>query len=73
MTQLQDLGAQGDAQNACNKRQSQQLIDDYNKYDANREQILGNPQKRFLKKMEKIEELTLYLLQLDERMEKLKK
>ncbi len=53
LTQLQDLGLQGDAQNPFNKRQKQQLVDDYNKYDANREQILGNPQKRFLNKMEK--------------------
>ena len=53
LTQLQELGVQGDAQNEFNKRQRQQLVDDYNKYDANREQILGNPQKRFLKKIEK--------------------
>ena len=53
LKQLQELGAQGDAQNAFNKRQRQQLVDDYNKHNANKEQILGNPQKRFLKKMEK--------------------
>lgn len=53
LKQLQELGAQGDAQNPFNKRQRQQLIDDYNKHNASKEQILGNPQKRFLKKIEK--------------------